>query len=86
MSGSVKSGLKTRGEAKVLQNRTKYHLSGKRTSEGKLTQRLFSFDTCTYLEIYTSTDEAVNRLHKQIVWAPCDHDTVKVFSICVFKR
>ena len=42
-------------ELKILYNRSKYttcQAKGRQFTAGKVTQRLFSFDTCTYLAIY----------------------------------
>ena len=53
---SIKRNCKRTSELKILQSRSKYHFWGKgrQFTEAKVTQRLFSFDTCTYLAIYAT--------------------------------
>ena len=51
---SIKRNCKRTSELKILQNRSKYpsEAKGRQFTEAKVTQRLFSFDTCTYLAKY----------------------------------
>ena len=51
---SIKRNCKRTIELKILQNRSKYpsEAKGRQFTEAKVTQSLFSFDTCTFLAKY----------------------------------